>query len=545
MGTIWMGGTIYTMKQELDMVEAVYTEKGTIKDAGKLDELEQRYGKPGIEFVDLQGGVMFPGWVDSHMHLIGHGETFLKLQLGGCTSREELLEAIRIQTELLPEGMWVIGEGWNENDWENALLPEREQLDLAAPRHPVLLRRVCRHVIVVNSAALQAAGVNESNPGVSRGILGRNADGELNGILKEQAQEFVLSAVPGVTEEYLETALTAAIEDCWAKGLTGCHTEDLSYYGSCDRVMSAFHKVLNEKQMHFRAHLLVHHLALNEWLEEDKGKHYQSPLLEFGAMKLFADGALGGRTALLSRPYADDPSTSGVAVHSDEELEQLVIEARKHGMAVASHAIGDGAAEKVLRNLEKYPCPKEKRDRLIHGQILRPELVEQMKRMPVITDIQPSFVASDFPWVMDRIGEPGSLLVYAWKTLLQEGISCAGGSDAPIEKVSPLEGIHAAVTRTKLHQQTVYGEKEQLSMYEAMSLYTKGSAYAIGHEGDRGIIEKEFAADFTILKHDPFKEGPDILLQDLVQMTVVNGEIVYNKNRDYILKIQHMKNSQQ
>ncbi|MDR0267578.1 amidohydrolase [Paenibacillus sp.] len=527
MGTLWKGGKIYTMKAELQTVESVYTENGVILGTGTLTELENKYREQIDQVEDLQGGVMFPGFVDSHMHLIGHGETFLKLQLGGCRSREEVLERVKAQAETLPAGMWIIGEGWNENEWTNPGLPERELLDSVSPKHPVLLRRVCRHVIAVNSAALDAAEVNEHVRVPNGGVLGRNSTGRLNGILKEQAQDLVFGAMPGVTDEYLTAALEAAIEDCWSKGLTGGHSEDLSYYGSCTRTMNAFHKVIHERHKHFRAHLLVHHLALDEWLREHRGELIESPLLEFGAMKLFADGALGGRTALLSRPYADDPMTNGVAVHTDDELESLVIKARLHGLAVATHAIGDAAAEKVLEFLEKYPCPEGKRDRLIHGQILRPELVAQLKRMPVITDIQPSFVASDFPWVMERIGEPEGLLVYAWHTLLTEGIPCAGGSDAPIEKVSPLKGIHAAVTRTKPGQNTVYEEKERLTMYEAISLYTKGSAFAACHEGARGLIQEGYAADFTILRQDPFHENLDILLEDIVQMTVVNENVVY------------------
>lgn len=527
MGTLWKGGTIYTMLRESHTVEAVYTEGGAIRDAGRLDELEKTYRGKIDEVRDLGGAAMFPGFVDSHMHLIGHGETFLKLQLGGCRSRDEVLEAVKKQASVLPKGMWILGEGWNENEWDDPGKPERGLLDDAAPEHPVLLRRVCRHMMAANTAALQAAGIDDDLPDPAGGVLERDVHGRLNGILKESAQDLVLRAVPGPTDEYLEAALAAAIEDCWAKGLTGGHTEDLSYYGSCSRTMRAFDRVIHGRQKHFRAHLLVHHLALDEWLAAGRGEQIRSPLLEFGAMKLFADGALGGRTALLSRPYADDPSTSGVAVHAEPELDRLFMKARAHGMAVAAHAIGDGAAELVLAHLEKHPCPDGKRDRLIHGQILRPGLVARMKRLPVITDIQPSFVASDFPWVMERIGDPGERLVYAWRTLLEQGIPCAGGSDAPIEKVSPLEGIHAAVTRTKPFQDTVYGEKERLNMYEAIALYTRGSAYAGGHESDRGMIEKGYAADFTILRRDPFHEDPDVLLQDIVQMTVVNGNVVY------------------
>lgn len=530
MGTLWMGGTIYTMKEELHTVEAVYTSDGVILGAGCLSELRRQYEGQIVRIEDLRGGVMFPGFVDSHMHLIGHGETFLRLQLSDCRSREEVLERVRAQTALLPQGMWIIGEGWNENEWSDSGLPERELLDQVAPEHPVLLWRVCRHMIAVNSAALDAAGMDEHPLIPEGGVLGRGANRKLNGILKEQAQQLVLAAIPGATDEYLATALEAAIEDCWSKGLTGCHTEDLSYYGSCARTIRAFHQVLHARQMPFRAHLLVHHLALDEWLMEHKGQASESPLLEFGAMKLFVDGALGGRTALLSRLYADDPTTRGVAVHTDEELEQLVIRARKLGLAVAFHAIGDEAAAKMLRLLKKYPCPKGKRDRLIHGQILRPELIEQMSDIPIITDIQPSFVTSDFPWVMQRIGDPEGLLLYAWHTLAARGIACAGGSDAPIERVSPLLGIHAAVTRTQPGQTAVYGEKEKLTMYEAISLYTKGSAYAACHEGKRGLIEAGHAADFTILRQDPFYGETDMLLEDLVQMTVVNDQVVYRQS---------------
>jgi predicted amidohydrolase YtcJ len=251
--------------------------------------------------------------------------------------------------------------------------------------------------------------------------------------------------------------------------------------------------------------------------------------IEFGAMKIFADGALGGRTALLSHPYADDPSTSGVAIYSQEQLDELVEKARKHELPVAVHTIGDLAFEMALNAIEKHPLEGLGRDRLIHAQILRKELIDRAKKLPLILDIQPRFTASDFPWVIDRIGEEHMEYCYAWKTLLKEGIHCAGGSDAPIEPANPFLGIHAAVTRTNIDDphNTVYYPSEALTVYEAVSLFTKGSAYAASHENDRGIIKEGYLADFTILNEDIFKMPIGQIAAISVNKTVIDGIIVY------------------
>ncbi|KAF9126973.1 hypothetical protein BGX30_014997 [Mortierella sp. GBA39] len=492
MAKCWTNGTIYTMEQEHKTVEAVITEGGRILDAGDTRELKERFHGRIDEVIDLGGGTMFPGFVDSHIHLIGHGETFLKLQLSGLKHRGELLDKIAGQARRLPPGTWIIGEGWNENEWEEALLPTRVELDRAAPNHPVMLRRVCRHVLAVNTMTLQETGVNENTEVPSGGVAGKGSDGYLDGIFKEQAQDLILHRMPGTGDHRLP-------------------------YGRSELLWRLYPNAAS------------HHLALDEWLEEGRRLVPESEFLEYGAMKLFADGSLGGRTALLSRPYADDPTTSGVAVHSDEELDLLVAKARSAGLAAAAHAIGDGAAEKVLRAFAAHPCPAGRRDRLIHGQILRDELLAQLQELPAIVDIQPSFVTSDFPWVLDRVGDAKGLHLYAWQTLLRSGIACAGGSDAPIESVSPLLGIYAAVTRMKPggDQRTVHGSDERLSMYEAISLYTTGSAYAAGRELDRGRIQPGYAADFTVLERDPFGEPPESILENKVRMTVVDETIVY------------------
>jgi predicted amidohydrolase YtcJ len=262
--------------------------------------------------------------------------------------------------------------------------------------------------------------------------------------------------------------------------------------------------------------------VIDDWKKEAGRFPVNEQFIESGAMKIFADGALGGRTALLSHPYADDQSTNGVLIHSLEELTNLVGKARKYDLPVAVHAIGDLAFEYVLRAIEKFPVPAGKRDRLIHAQILRKDLIERAKHLSLILDI---------PWVIERIGKEKMKYHYAWKTLLEEGLHCAGGSDAPIEPADPLLGIHAAVTRTNPNDpdRKVYGEKQRLTVYEAVSLFTKGSAYAICHEHDRGLIKPGYTADFTVLDKDLFKISEHEILSVNVRITVVNEEKVYEK----------------
>lgn len=526
MGTLWFNGTIYTMEQEYKTVEAVITNDGTIVEVGTYGQLTNQYKSIINKQIDLNGKTMIPGLTDSHMHLIGYGETFLRLDLSPIRSKDELLVKIKNKASDTPVGEWIIGEGFNENMWESNTLPTAAELSCVAPNHPVLLKRTCRHLFIVNELALQLANIPAS---VSDQLVVTDSNGKLTGVLKESALQYIFDILPEIDEQYLDKALERAIKACWKRGLVGCHTEDLSYYGGFDKTFAAFQQVILHKKLKFRSHLLVHHEVIDDWKMAGHTFLSGNDFLQFGAMKIFVDGALGGRTALLSFPYADDPSTSGVANHSITELTDLIKKARQHELPVATHVIGDLAFEQVLNIIAQFPPPKGTRDRLIHAQILRKELIEKAKTLPVVLDIQPQFTISDFPWVVERIGAERMTYNYAWKTLFDEGLHCAGGSDAPIEQVDPLLGIHAAVTRKHPHdpQQTVFGKEQCLTVYEAVALYTKGAAYAANHEHERGQIKRGFVADFTILNHNIFRIPNDEILKTAVEITIVDGTIVY------------------
>ena len=445
MNVLWHGGTIYTMEAEGATAEAVLVSDDHIERIGTYEELKGAADKE----VDLHGGIMYPGFVDSHMHMIGHGEKLMRVDLSKIESSEEMREQLIESTKGLGKDEWFIGEGWNENNFPDRKIFHRHELDEIS-ESPMLLKRVCRHAILANSSALALAGITKESRDPEGGVIVRDADGEPTGYLLDAAQELVANQVPEVSVEYLTRALQKSVDNLLSLGLTGAHTEDMGYYGHYSRPLQAFKNVIGG-QVKFRAHLLRAHSAFEEMMENAT---YAEPFVDPGPMKIFSDGSIGGRTALLSKPYNDDPSTVGVAIQSDEEFKRLVSIARKYGEAVAIHVIGDLGLEMALDAIEAHPVPAGKRDRLIHAMVVREDLVERMKKIDVALDLQPSFVTSDFPWVVERLGENRLEWAYAWKKLLGHGLICAGGSDAPIEEVDPCLGIYAAVHAESLMKST-------------------------------------------------------------------------------------------
>ncbi|WP_071395017.1 amidohydrolase [Bacillus tuaregi] len=527
MKQLWYGGKIYTMEREYEVVEAVLLEKDKIIAVGTFDELHLQ----ADELINLEGAAMYPGFVDSHLHMIFQGEKLLRLDLRKAKSAEELLKLVKAAAETAPTNAWLFGEGWNENLFSDQRIPTVEELD-AIREEPILLTRVCHHVILGNTAALNAGGIYEDSHAPAGGKIGRDREGNLNGLLYDQAMTAVTEAVPKKGEAYIDSlteALHIAIDDMLAKGLTGGHTEDMNYFGEYTIPLTAFYRVVGEKQ-HFRVSLLRHHAVFEEMQEANPA--YVDGFIEPGAMKIFVDGALGGSTAALSRPYDDQPNNSGLLIHTEEEVENLVKIARKHHEAVAVHIIGDAGAEQILNVIEKNPPTKGKRDRLIHCCVLRQDLVERIEKLPVVLDIQPAFVPSDFPWVIQRLGSKRLDWAYSWKKLLDRGIMCAAGTDAPIEDIDPLATIYAAVERKKPNQDhNGYLPGEKLSRFEAIQLYTLGSAQAIHKEHERGLIKPGYEADFSIFDRDLFEGSSEAILEAKVLKTVVAGRIVYDRSK--------------
>ena len=483
MATLWTGGTIYTMAQDGETVEAVLEHNGKIVATGEVDRL-----LPHATFIqDLKGNVMYPGFVDSHLHILGFGEKLKHLDVSTIKSKDELLAILRARMQEVPPQEWVIAIGLNETQFDEPIFPTLAELDALGEAH-LIVKRSCHHLILANSKALAFAGITDATPSPVGGII-EKVNGRVTGVLKDAALYMIVNHMPHITPAYIEDALDKAITSLQAYGLVGGHSEDLSYYGPPHQPIDAFRKIVEERQS-FKVHLLQHHSVFQEVVDKSLNEA-QSPYLEFGAMKIFVDGAFGGRTAALKEPYSDDIENSGMLVHTKMQLEQLVLLARRCGNTVAVHAIGDLAIATILDVFAKYPPRVGQLDRVIHCSLVDEAILAKLASLPVAIDMQPQFVQGEYAAGIARLGEKRAKGLHPLKSLLDRGLVVAGGSDAPIEVPNPLHGIYAAVTRRNFGEtHGGYGAQEKISRFEAVRLYTVGAAEIIEQQHVRGQLHQ-------------------------------------------------------
>ncbi|ELK41759.1 hypothetical protein D478_12116 [Brevibacillus agri BAB-2500] len=529
--TIFKNGRIYTGDSRHLFVEAVVVRDGLVHDLGSDADMLLQYGRSDAQVIDLHGCTATPGLIDSHLHLGWLGLTFLQLDLRTARSKDEMLSLIRQKAEQTAANEWVQGFGWDENLFvDGGGIPTIEELDAVAPHCPIFLPRICGHANLVNSRALELCGYHPDIEVPAGGVIVRDsATGKPTGMLLETASNLITKHIPKPGYETLKNSLRSSIRYAMEHGLTGAHTEDLRELNGLAQTYRLYDELVNGEGLGLRSHLLVYYPHMHELRDLNMTAGSGNSHVQIGAVKIFADGALGRRTAYLSAPYADDPTTSGYPVHEQEELTELVRQARELGMPIAVHTIGDKALEMVLDSLDQFPAVAY-RDRLIHTQILRPDLLARLNHPNRIADIQPRFLAGDFPWVIDRVGEERIQHSYIWKTMMKQGIICAAGSDTPVEPINPLLGIHAAVTR-KAPGETHNGylPQEKLTMEEALHLFTLGGAQVTNEDHVKGTLSRGKYADMTVYSRDLFAIDPDELLDTKVVMTVIGGKVVYNK----------------
>lgn len=524
---IYTNGAFYTLDATQPLVEAVVVENGKIVDVGSHHEMILQWGRNDSNIIDLQGRMVTPGLIDSHLHLSGVAFNLLDLDLTGVRSKFEMLERIRMKAQTIAPGKWLIGMGWDENLFTEGIIPTIEELDSVAPHCPLYLKRICHHAFLVNTKALEMCHYHPSISVPTGGTVVLNPDSKQpTGLILESASQLFTKYIPERTYDELKNGLEQAMKFAVKKGLTSVHTNDPAYLGGLDQTYRMYDELINHDQKGLRCNLLIDFPFLNQLKERGMYAGYGNEKLQIGAIKIFADGAFGRRTALLSEPYHDDPNLIGEAMLDQDTLYKIVKDVREHGMPLAVHTIGDKALENVLDILDQFPNVKY-RDRLIHVSLIRKDLVQRLATQGRIADIQPRFIVGDYPWVKERLGEKREQSLYAWKTLLSAGVLCAGGSDAPVEPVDPLLGIHAAITRRApwdSHQG--WNKEEKISMFDAIKLFTVGGAYATNEEHLKGTISRGKLADMTVYSKNLFTiEDPDELLQTNIDITIIDGEI--------------------
>ncbi len=539
---IFINAKVYTLEDEGVCKEAIVVKDGKFAYVGSSDEALANYESDQI--IDLKGKTVLPGMGDSHMHFVAFCKLFSWVDLGKTESKEEAIKMLAEKAAETPEGQWVTGFNFDQSKWSdsNDRLPTREDLDRASTKHPIMIKRVCVHASVANTAAIQKAGIGKGYDFGEGGLVELDEDGIPNGIFREQASKLFDEIIPDPFEDTQnrKNCLKKGFELAVSYGLTMMHTyaaEIYKYFESYDDYLE-----LNRKgQLPIRMTVCLDNFYNKPFVtKEEREDPFRA--VQYGTFKMFIDGSLGSRSAKLYEPYSDDPTTTGMFVTTQEDLNERMLKAYEMGLQPAVHCIGDMGLDAVItaveytlqKSREHGMTEREQRNRLpfriIHAQMSTPQLIERMKKLPIVLDIQPVFFLTDMHWIKERVGEERANMSYVWKTYKDAGLMMSGGSDCPVEIFSPWNGIYSMVTRKDLDGKPEGGmqPEEKLSVYDAVCMYSKNVPYANGEQDLMGTIEAGKFADMVVIDRDIFNIPEDEIKDIKALRTYMAGNETYS-----------------
>ncbi|NQV02340.1 MAG: amidohydrolase [Bacteroidia bacterium] len=521
--TLIYNARIYTMDAANTVMEAMVVDQGKVVDTGSENDLLTLY-KPENRF-NAEGHTIFPGFIDSHCHFFGLALGLRWIDLVGCTSFEEVLERISSADTLDGDG-WITGRGWDQNLWKVKEFPTKKALDQRWPDQPVMLVRIDGHSVLANQTALDRAGIT-SNHRFSVAEV-EIVNGELTGILSEIAADHIRSAVPKPDREATLALLREAEELCFSYGLTG-----ISDAGLENATLNLLDSALQTGYLRIHTYAMVEPSPENIAAYIKKGP-YRNGRFHVCSVKLYADGSLGSRTALLNQPYSDDFSKIGIQVTSPDSIREICQLALEHNFQVNIHCIGDRAVREVLDIYGEFlQGENDRRWRIEHAQVVDPADLLLFHKYSVIPAVQATHATSDMYWADDRLGPIRIKWAYAYRDLLEQNGWLANGTDFPIERVNPLLTFYAAVARKDLDGLPEVGFQpgNALTREQAIRSMTIWGAKANFDEEEYGSLEPGKWADFVILE----KNIMEIPMQEVPEVEVLNtfshGEQVYERGK--------------
>lgn len=525
---LYINGKFYTIESEGDHAEAVAVRDGRFIFVGSSEEALKITAD---EIVDMEGAVVIPGMTDTHMHLVMDCEARQRADLKDADSISEIIDRMKEKDASLELGRWAQGTGLHIERIKEGRLPNRYELDRISKERPVLIQTYCGHAFMLNSKALELAGIGKGFQWPLEGLVDFDEDGEPNGIVREGLYNDLLLPLMGPilpTYEIKKAALSEELKECAKAGFT-CISTYTSYSGDPLEYLYQYQELEEEGDLPIRIILnssapLAKTIGAVTGIGNDK--------IMVGAKKLFSDGSLSTRSAALLEEYSDEPGTYGVLVRTQEEMNTEVLESYQYGMEVAIHAIGDKAMDMVLTAIENAVkiCGVKKRFRIIHAMVIAEGYIERMKKLPVILDVQPVFIRNWVDICEDRIGKKRKKYFLPLRSYMEAGVIVTGGSDAPVEDINPFIGIECAVTRSApgRKEENCLVPEERISIYQAVSMFTKNAAYCTNQENIRGTISVGKYADFVALNEDIFQICPQRIHEIKVEKTVVGGNVVYS-----------------
>jgi predicted amidohydrolase YtcJ len=511
------------MNHSQPYAEAIAIKDGRIVQVGTNEEIDPWIGK-NTKVISLKGKTLIPGFIDTHIHVVDFGRFLTWIDLRDVKSIEEMKSSLRKRAKKTPREKWIIGHGWDQARFTEKRFPNLFDLDLTSPDNPVIFYHQCGQICVVNSKALELAGVTKQTSAPLDGAIDKNEEtGELTGVLRDNATNLVWKMIPEPSEEELVETAGLACEKIVEAGVTSVH-----WMVSSSIEIQIIQRLCRENKLPLRVYVVIPVNLLDNVTGLGSRLGLEDNMVRIGGVEIFADGYLAARTAALLQPYSDDHTASGRLLCTQEEMNASAAKILKAGLQLVIHAMGDKAVDAALTTIERTSRETPRKDvryRIEQAAVLNEGLIERMKKQKVIGSVQPRVVASEFSvWsATEHLGAERARWLYPLKTLLKKGIRVIGGSDCPMEPLNPLLGIQAAVTRE-------FFSEERITVGEALHMYTVDAAYSSGEENIKGLVETGKLADLTVLSHNPERVPPNEIENIAIEMTIVGGKVVYSKH---------------
>jgi predicted amidohydrolase YtcJ len=516
--------TIYTVDSSFSIASAIAIKDGKIVATGTTDELQSKF--QATSAIDESGKFIYPGFIDAHAHFVGYAGNLSRVNLVDTKSWEDVMDRTKAFAASHSAG-WLTGRGWDQNDWPVKDFPNNKLLNEAFPDRPVLLTRIDGHAAIANKKALELAGVKPGEKLVGGEVETKN--GELTGILIDNAVELVSSKIPGPDPNEFSKALAEAQQNCFAVGLTtvddcGLDWEQIMYLDSLQK----------KGELKMRIYAMLSDAPKNYDFAFTKGK-IKTDHLNVRSFKVYADGALGSRGACLLQPYSDKPGWSGFLLSSQAHFDSVANILHQKNFQMCTHAIGDSGNRTILTIYGKYlKGNNDERWRIEHAQVINSADFTLFGKYNIIPSVQPTHATSDMYWAADRLGKERVKGAYAYKQLLQQNNWIPLGTDFPVEDISPFKTFFAAVIRkdSKGWPEAGFQMENALTREEALRGMTIWAAKSNFEENEKGSLEKGKMADMVILGTDLVKAPESSLLQAVVVKTYLGGELVYEAKKN-------------
>jgi predicted amidohydrolase YtcJ len=520
---------VYTVDKQQPKAEAVAVIGDRVVAVGSRADIDLWRG-PQTKVIDAGGKLLLPGFNDAHVHFIQGGAQLEQVQLTDAATPEEFAKRIAAQVKKTPKGEWILGGRWDETKWPKQELPTKDLVDPITGDTPIFVERYDGHEALANSAAMKLAGIDAKTPEVPGGVIMRNANGNPTGIFKDAAMTLMFKAIPPMTHEQRLRAARGALKHAASLGVTSVQHMNPEFAD-----VRAYSELAEKGELTTRIYAAP---METDWRDQAKVgiRHaWGSSYLRLGAVKGYADGSLGSRTAYMFEPFTDDPGNHGLLsdeMHPPSAMRDRLMQADAAGLQLRVHAIGDRAISMMLdifAEIEKEHGYHDQRFAIEHAQHTAQKDFERFAKLHVIASMQPYHAIDDGRWAERRLGHERARYSYAWRSFLDHGVSLAFGTDWPVAPLDPMLGLYAAVTRATLDGKKPGGwiPEEKITLPEAIEAYTTGAAFAEFQEKEKGSITPGKLADMVIVGDNIFDLKPEAIRNVKVKTTIVDGKVVY------------------